>query len=78
MARYLIRTAAITAALTFSLAFASTADAGPLRNLVSRLRGKPRAVAARVLKLAAKPVQAVRGGCSAGQRGACANGQCTK
>lgn len=43
---------------------AEAAEAGPIRNLLGRLKGKPRAVAAKVVKA---PAAAVRGGCAGGR-----------
>ena len=57
----------IPAVAIAGLLFASTAEAGPIRNLLGRLKGKPRAAVKRVVKA---PAAVVRGGC--------ANGQCQK
>lgn len=46
---------------------AQSADAGPIRNLLGKLRGKPRAVAAKAVEAAKAPVKALRG---------CAGGAC--
>jgi hypothetical protein len=40
----------IASVVALSLAFATTAEAGPIRNLLGKLRGKPKAVAGKVLK----------------------------
>lgn len=56
----------IPAVALAGMLFASTAEAGPLRNAVKRVFGKTKAVAKKVVKAPA----AIRGGC--------ANGQCSK
>lgn len=53
----------LTLAVALSL-FASTAEAGPIRNLVKRVCGKGKAVAKKVVKA---PAAVVRGGCSGGR-----------
>lgn len=62
MKNYLIPAVALAALL-----FASHAEAGPIRNVLSRLKGKPRAVAAKVVNVVKAPVRAL---------GGCANGHC--
>lgn len=64
------------AAVLLALSFATQAEAGPIRNVLGRLRG----VVKRVVKA---PAKLVRGSCGAASgravaSGACANGQCAK
>ena len=68
--RKLIIPAVLFAALTFTTAV----EAGPIRGVLSKIRGKPRAAAAKAMKVAKSPVKAVR----QGGTGGCANGQCAK
>ncbi len=62
-----MKTYLIPALTIAALLVASTAEAGPIRNLLGRLKGKPRAVAAKVVKAPAAVV-----------RGSCAGGRCSK
>ena len=56
----------IPAVAIAGMLFASTAEAGPIRNLVKRCGGRAKNVAKKVVKAPA----AIRGGC--------ANGQCSR
>lgn len=56
----------IPAVAISGMLFASTAEAGPIRNLFKRCGGKAKAVAKKVVKAPT----AIRGGC--------ANGQCSR
>ena len=58
MKRFIIPIVTIAA-----LTFATHADAGPIRNLVAKLRGKPKAAAAKVLDVAKLPLRCLRGRC---------------
>jgi hypothetical protein len=64
---FVMRKLLIPAVAIAGMFLASTAEAGPIRNLLGRLKGKPRAVAKKVVKA---PAAVVRGGC--------ANGSCSK
>ena len=72
MKTYLIPAVAIAGML-----FATTAEAGPIRNLLGRLKGKPRAVAKKVVKAPAAVLGACRGTLGANV-GSCAGGRCSK
>lgn len=54
----------IPAVAIAGMLFASTAEAGPIRNLLKRACGKGKAVAKRVVKA---PAAVVRGGCAGGR-----------
>lgn len=62
-----MRKFAIPALTIAALLVATSAEAGPIRNVLSRLKGKPRAVAKKVVKAPAAVV-----------RGSCAGGRCSK
>lgn len=60
MKRLLIPALTLTAML-----FATNAEAGPIRNLVAKLRGKPKAAAAKVINAVKSPLKCAGGRCSA-------------
>lgn len=72
MKRFIIPAVAIAGML-----FASTAEAGPIRNLVKRACGKGKAVAKKVVKAPAAVLGANRAALGANV-GSCANGRCSK
>ncbi len=58
-----MKTKYIIPAVAVALLFASTAEAGPVRNLLGKLKGKPRAAVGKVVNVAKSPLKCLGGRC---------------